>query len=339
MKNLKEEFYNPAFSHIYVERAVMEHFRTKKILEKFPKAVVVEIDHYKDVFCRSGQDYGKQHKTQSLIIAAKTGELVYKGAAVCQSFGNEHFYYTSCTMNCIYDCEYCYLKGMYSSANVVIFVNLEDIFAEVDALLQKHPVYLCVSYDTDMMAMDYLAEYTRAWCDFAAEHENLKIEIRTKSANVSLVNKLPAIPQVILAFTVSPKEVTEKYEHFTPDLDLRVKCINEAISLGHQVRICFDPIIYCGDWQACYDEMLDLIFETVDMEKVLDVSVGSFRVSQDYLKKMRKLAPDSAVVQFPYENTKGVYHYPTALMEQMEQHVVKRLKEKVVKEKIFRWDS
>ena len=35
-------------------------------------------------------------------------------------------------MNCVFDCEYCYLKGMYPSANLVVFVNLEDIFAEVE---------------------------------------------------------------------------------------------------------------------------------------------------------------------------------------------------------------
>ena len=48
---------------------------------------------------------------------------------------------------------------------------------------------------------------------------------------------------------------------------------------------------------------------------------GTFRISQDYLKKMRKNEPDSAVVQFPYQNDGGVYHYPTALMEEMEQYL------------------
>mgnify|MGYP006970641936 FL=1 len=29
-------------------------------------------------------------------------------------------------MNCIYDCSYCYLKGMYPSGHMVLFVNIED---------------------------------------------------------------------------------------------------------------------------------------------------------------------------------------------------------------------
>lgn len=61
MKNLKEDFFNPFFSHIYVEKAVMEYARTRDILSKFPTATVIEIDHYKDVFCRSRQSIRIQH--------------------------------------------------------------------------------------------------------------------------------------------------------------------------------------------------------------------------------------------------------------------------------------
>ncbi len=105
MKNLKEEYFNPFFSHIYVERAVREHARTQEILSKFPQAEVIEISHYKDVFCRSRQSYQLQHHTQKLILAARQGTLLYEGAPVCQSFGNRYFCYTSCVMNCVFDCE------------------------------------------------------------------------------------------------------------------------------------------------------------------------------------------------------------------------------------------
>jgi spore photoproduct lyase len=75
------------------------------------------------------------------------------------------------------------------------------------------------------------------------------------------------------------------------------------------------------------------------MERLVDVSVGSFRVSQDYLKKMRKNQPTSPVVQFPYQNDHGVYHYPDALLEEMETYLVGRLEEKLPLENIFRWNK
>ena len=52
MKNLKGEYYNAPFSHVYVEKEVRDHLRTKRILDRLPGAEVIEIDHYKDVFCR-----------------------------------------------------------------------------------------------------------------------------------------------------------------------------------------------------------------------------------------------------------------------------------------------
>ncbi|MDE6852029.1 MAG: radical SAM protein [Lachnospiraceae bacterium] len=337
MKSLKEDCFNPFFSHIYIEKSVRNHPRTREILEKFTAAAVIEIHHYKDVFCRSKQNYSLQHCSQNLILAAKCGTLLYEGAPVCQSFGNPYFYYTSCMMNCIFDCEYCYLKGMYSSANIVIFVNLEDIFAEVERRLQRHPLYLCVSYDTDLLALEPILGYGKEWCLFTEKHEDLKIEIRTKCANKQIPRNFRPIPGVIYAFTLSPQAVIEAYEHHTPSLTERLSCAAEMVQAGHLVRLCFDPMIYLPEWRNHYAEMLEQVCAVIDWRKIVDVSVGTFRISQDYLKKMRKQEPDSAVVWFPFQKEKGFYHYPDPLMEQMERFLADKLKNIIPKEKIFRW--
>ena len=337
MKSLREDYFNVFFSHIYVEKSVRNHFRTQEILKKFPSAQVIEINHYKDVFCRSKQSYRLQHRSQNLILAEKQGTLLYEGAPVCQSFGNQFFYYTSCMMNCIFDCEYCYLKGMYPSANIVIFVNLEDIFAEAEQMLKSHPLYLCVSYDTDLLAMEQLIGYVREWSIFTQKQQNLKIEVRTKCVNKAFFRSVTPTTDVIYAFTLSPQAVIESCEHHTPSLTERLSCVAEMVRKGFPVRLCFDPMIYLPEWREYYAEMLEQVYHAIDLEKIVDVSVGTFRISQDYLKKMRKQEPDSAVVWFPFQNENGFYHYPNGLMEQMESFLVERLSKKVSKEKIFQW--
>lgn len=339
MKNLREDYFNPFFSHIYVETAIKDHPRTQRILAKYPDAVVVEIGHYKDVFCRSRQSCRLQHRSQSLILAARQGTLIYEGAPVCQSFGNQYFYYTSCVMNCIFDCEYCYLKGMYPSANIVIFVNLEDYFVQVEQMLKEHPMYLCVSYDTDLLALEELTGYAGEWSAFAKKHEDLRIELRTKCAGDLLAQRMRPVPGVIYALTLSPQAVIEKFEHHTPSLAKRLSFASDLIRAGCAVRLCFDPMIYLPGWEAHYEEMLAQVFAAIDPGKIVDVSVGTFRVSQDYLKNMRKQEPESAVVWFPFQNEKGYYHYPKELMDAMEHFLVHRLEENIPKEKIFRWSE
>ncbi|ETP73498.1 hypothetical protein UYO_0435 [Lachnospiraceae bacterium JC7] len=337
-------FLNKPFSHIYVEEKVLadRDYREKadEIMKHFPKAEIIKIDHYKDVFNRHKQNYVKQHESQALILAVKQGNLVYPGAEVCQNMGHKHFYYTSCMMNCLFDCEYCYLKGMYPSGNMVIFLNLQDIFKEVETLLSEHPVYLCVSYDTDLLAIETLTGYVSEWIDFAASHPGLTIEVRTKAGNIDF-ERLPAdrSGRTIFAFTLSPDYVVEHFEHRTGSLGGRIESIKRALDSGFTVRMCFDPMIYCPDWKTEYGKMMDRITSEIPMDRVNDVSVGSFRLSEEYLKSMRRNMPDSAVVQYPYQNDHGVYHYSDKLTEEMENWMVGRLREFVPEDRIFRWEE
>lgn len=339
MNSLKREYYNPFFSHIYIEKEALSHPVTGRILSSFPEARLIEISHYKEVFNRSRQNYRLQKQAPSLILAQMHQKLVYEGAPVCQNFGNQNFYYTSSVMNCIYDCEYCYLQGMYPSANMVVFVNLEAVFEQVEILLHKHPVYLCVSYDTDLLAMEHLLGYAKEWTGFALKHPALTIEIRTKSANLSVFERITSCDNVILAWTLSPQKITESYEHHTPSLEQRLTCIQTALQKGYRVRLCFDPMIYCRDWKTEYEAMFSQVFAAINAEQLQDASLGVFRAPQDYMKKMRRQARESDVLQFPFENDKGVYHYSDSLTGEMIGFASEQLKRKLAPEKIFIWDK
>ncbi|WP_051227102.1 SPL family radical SAM protein [Butyrivibrio sp. MC2013] len=327
----------PAFHHIYVEKELLRSPEAERIIKRFPAAGVIEIDHYKDIFNRKRQDGSVQRKARSLILAQKSGRLVYDGAPVCQNFGNKHFYYTSVMMNCIYDCEYCYLKGMYPSGNMVLFINLDDIFAAVEELLGSFPVYLSVSYDTDLMAVEDITGYIARWIDFTLMHEDLTIEIRTKCARRDLWDRLPACDRVIFAYTLSPDEIAGDYEHGCQGLRERLKASSEGLDKGYSVRLCFDPMIYIPGWKKAYADMIEEAASLVDFDRVRDFSVGSFRISEEYLKRMRRSLPYSAVVQYPFELSDGYYHYPQALTDEMEGYLKERILEHCQGAQIFRW--
>ena len=98
-------------------------------------------------------------------------------------------------------------------------------------------------------------------------------------------------------------------------------------------------MIACPDWRTVYGGMLDEVLRTIPISAVRDVSLGSFRLSDSYLKQMRRNMPDSAVVQYPYVNENGVYHYGAALTEEMERFMLERLTTVLPRERIFRWES
>jgi spore photoproduct lyase len=210
-------------------------------MEKFPNAVNIETDHYKDIFNRNNQDFQTQKASQKLILAVKRDKLIYEGAKVCQNFGHKHFYYTSSVLNCIYNCDYCYLQGMFPSANIVVFVNIEDYLAQVELLLKEHPIYLTVSYDTDLLAFEGIYPFTAQWIGFAGKSPGLTVEIRTKSANYRPF-PLTANENTILAWTF-PDEIAGRHEKNTPSLASSLVPFNKTPFGRLEGKALLDPFL------------------------------------------------------------------------------------------------
>ena len=335
----------PPFSHIYVEEELLGGEEVQAILKKFPKAKLIPIRHYKDLFNRRKQNRALQEKSRKLILSKKEGQRIYPGAPVCQSFSESTFYYASLLMNCPFHCEYCYLQGMYPSANLVLFLNLEDYFSDCQRLIkEKGSLYLCISYDTDLLALEELYPFVERFARFLEEEPDLRIEVRTKAGGESLFRRIrkmqlseDAKKRLIFAFTLSPEKIVSEAEHGTAGLKGRLKAVKMAMEEGFTLRLCFDPMLYHADWEKLYTELLETVFREIPMEKLYDVSVGSFRISESYLKAMTKSCGASPYTSFPYENTDGYYHYPKELLLKMEGFLEQRLLEKLPKEKIFRW--
>lgn len=324
--------------HIYVEKDLLSHPLTMQILTKLPHTCVIPVTHYKDVFNRRHQDLHAQETAPAFILAANRGALFYPGAPVCQSFGETHFIYTSCIMNCIYDCDYCYLQGMYPGGNIVVFVNLEDYFTALEALLKKHPVYLCCSYDSDLTALNGLFPHAEEFCRYAATHPALRLELRTKSAALPFIKKLPAANNIIMAFTLSPQEIIDRYEHYTPSLQARLAAAKAAAAKGFSLRLCIDPILDIPMAETFYTVLIEQTFSVLTAEEISDISLGVFRLSKDYLKQLKKAKPACAVSHYPYEQTDGVCHYQTARCDALIRTVRSALQRHGISdEKIFIW--
>ena len=223
--------------------------------------------------------------------------------------------------------------------------NLEDYFHELEQLLQQHPVYLCISYDTDLLALESRFGFVKRWLLFASKHNNLSLEIRTKSGNPQVFKELAKLyedstlkQQIIFAWTVSPETIIEATEHGSASLSLRLKALRSAKEAGFSVRLCFDPMIYHTNWKSSYQELISTIFSEIPASILFDASIGVFRISTEYLKNMRKKRPDCAIVQYPYITEQGVSHYGT-LSEEMVHYLQQLLLSYLPEEKIFIWNG
>ena len=293
------------FSHLYIEKNVESYPLTNLAIESFPKATIIWIDHYKDIFNRGGQDFQNQKATMKLILAKKRPPFLYPASDMVQEFGTPNAYYNTPVLNCLYNCEYCFLQGMYPSGNLVVFVNEDDLKNAIDMQLNDlndplKPTVVSVSYNTDLLAMENILPLTKSWIKYASTKNNLKIEIRTKSALISAIKNLNAVDNVILSWTLSPELICERYEYTAPPLDRRIKAVRQAIDIGWPVRICFDPVLLIDNWYEVYTGFFDQVFSKINVNRVTDVTLGVFRMNKDYFKRIQKRDTRSDIYYMDY---------------------------------------
>lgn len=323
------------FSHLYIEKGVLEHPQTQMIRAKFSDSHVIVIDHYKEVFNRPAQSFAAQSNAKKLILARKEGKFLHEGSQYSDGFGHKQFFYASSVMGCLYDCDYCYLQGLYPSANTVLFVNLEDAFEQLTPYLVEDTL-VATSYDTDTMAIESLTHQTKGWLDFATRHENLYLEIRTKSANIKALKNNTPNARVTLAWTLSPQEIIERYEHATPSLEKRLSAVREAIQLGWKVRLCIDPVIYTDKFDILYPELIETIFKTIDPNAIEHLTLGSFRMSQNHLRSLKKLRR-SDVAFYPYAVRDEMATYPEAIESYILEILLAKATQYLPQERIRTW--
>ena len=305
--NSSEGFWNDFFSHVYVEERALDYPVTREILDNLSDKKIIRVNHYKDVFSPK-QDFAMQKNSQKLIPAVRSGNFFYRGSPMCHDYGYDDFFYAPSVMNCPFDCDYCYLRGLYPSANIVAFVNLSDTFDEINKSFREKKPFICVSYDSDLLALEKIFSFARRWIYFAKQNKNITFELRTKSANFSAIADIEPAGNLILAWTLSPQEYISEFEKKTPGLDARIKNINAAAESGWKVRICLDPLLYLTDCVETYNSFFKVLYDKIDLNKILDVSAGVFRVPRGVMKKMSGRARNPVLV-YPFVEKRGIMTY------------------------------
>ena len=86
---------------------------------------------------------------------------------------------------------------------------------------------------------------------------------------------------VIVSFSLSPKEQVKDHDNKTPPLATRLKAINLQVSCsGHPVALHFDPVIYVQDFIEQYRELLQSLMEILTPQSIEYISFGVVRFTK-----------------------------------------------------------
>ena len=292
---------------IYVEENIREHGHARSIIEKFPRAQIIEISNYKNIFDAS---HGYAKKQSSMIIARAPNNPVLPAP---HGYGFEwagYFFKTS--LGCIYDCEYCYLKGMFKNDIPVYFVDYEFIQSQISKAIETErkdgnsdTIWFYSSDYSDIQGMDVFSGFNESFIPFFEQFENVMMESRTKSSSIQSLlhvtsntlhvgwegtcNVLPATCyHAEIAYSLNPQPIIDHYEKWTAPLKKRLENINTLLEAGWKVGIRIMPLMPIQNYEQIYIEFIETLKSSVDIRRLHSVFIGWLMFTKKDYRTMRK---------------------------------------------------
>ena len=328
---------------LYIEKAVVDLPRTQSIVARYPNANQVLIDRYGEVFNSHNQNFRIQKNNPSLILAAKQNKKVISTPEQYETGGGANYYFSH-MLNCVYDCRYCFLQGMFRSANYLVFVNYEDFLADIKSIAAEHkndkkPVWFFSGYDCDSLAYEPVTSFAEYFVSAFQDVPNSVLELRTKSTQVRSLLKQEATDNVVVASSLSPALVAKELEVGAPPLHKRLDALAKLQKAGWRIGLRFDPVIWHEDYMQSYQNMIDSVFNHLDADKIDSLTLGGFRLPKDHYKSMFRLYPEHWLFSAGLTEEEGMVSYRREIEEQV-LTTVKNLSQKwMPKEKLFVYPS
>ncbi|MDF2374608.1 MAG: hypothetical protein P1U81_00105 [Verrucomicrobiales bacterium] len=323
---------------IYLERAVRRHPRTLDVLRRFPSATVVECERYGEVFNIRAQNFRLQKQRPALILAEKPGKTVLP-TPPDYSIGRSSNHYFSHMLNCLYDCRYCFLQGMYQSAHYVLFVNWEAFEAGIDEERTRSGSDSCFfsGYDCDSLAMEAVTGFARSFIPFFSERPDTWLELRTKSLNTRVLEAADPVPNIVTAYTLSPDPIAREIEHGAPILEKRLNRVQSLTEQGWMAGLRLDPLIPWPGFSTVYSGMIEEVFARVNPERIHSVTLGPMRFPKAMHDRIVKLYPEDRLFALREMTLReGQMTYPPEIEEDLVETVYEALRRHLPDSRIFR---
>ncbi|KPK74502.1 MAG: hypothetical protein AMJ89_06195 [candidate division Zixibacteria bacterium SM23_73] len=186
-----------------------------------------------------------------------------------------HFLELKWAYGCPFDCSWCYLKGTFRfrpDGLKPVVKDYEKIESHTKAFLEevKSPEILNTGEIADsLMHENSVSAFSKFIIPMFESQRLHKVLFLTKSSNVKNLMHIYPHNQTIISFSLNAIPVAKRWEKAP-----RIEAAAKVYEAGYEVRIRIDPMVPINNWKKHYLQLLDLVFERFNPERV---TLGSLR--------------------------------------------------------------
>ncbi len=195
---------------------------------------------------------------------------------------------------CPIGCVYCILQAYFKDRLLKVWANQEDLFDELSVLFKnKKRFRIGTGEFIDSLALEPITHYHKDILEFLKDFPNVCLEIKTKTNDLSWISSVYRTDRVLPAWSLNTKDVQKRFEGLSASIEERLKAASLCQESGFRICLHFDPILMFSGWEKGYGEVIEMIADYIDPERIAYVSLGSFRGMPELFKIIEKNHPDA----------------------------------------------
>lgn len=322
---------------IYYEEMAKEYELGKQLLEKYkdvPQYLIENHNNIEEMRKMDNKEFPRM-KRNLIIGIRKTHKFVPNN-----KISNYLVPYTSsgCTAMCLY----CYLVCNYNKcAYLRLFVNREEMLEKIIKTANESDEDLVfeIGSNSDLILENSITGNLKWTIENFKKAKKGFITFPTKFDMVDDILDLEGKEKVIIRMSVNPKEIIQKVEMGTSQLEQRVKAINKLKEAGYKVGILIAPVILVENWKKLYEELIIYLDQNLSDKVKQDVFFEVILMTYSYIhRKINEEAFPSAINLYNEElmtgRGKGKYTYKQNVRKEAEGYIKELLVKYFPKNKI-----
>ena len=285
-----------AIQKLYVDRKIADFPQVSAISRRLdlPSEIVSDPQMVYDSVL-AGDDPVKKGKTV-LFLTYNRGAFI-KNCPGTRSYECCGYEILNIGNFCHMDCTYCILQCYFHPPVLQYFVNHNDLFKELELIFADHKIHrLGTGEFTDSLIWEMWTDLSNRLVPAFAAQKSAVLELKTKTTAVDRLEKLSHNRKTIMAWSVNTPRVIAAEERHTASLTARLKAAAQCESWGYPLAFHFDPIIIYDGCEADYERVVKQIFTYVSADRIVWISLGTFRFMPALKALIQKRSPKSNII-------------------------------------------
>jgi spore photoproduct lyase len=313
---------------LYVDQDLQEHPQTAEMAERLGLTPVTVDDRSQLYDSLKREDDPWSRGKKALLLTCNRGAFIKACPGtrgyLCCGYQILHIG-TYCTM----DCSYCILQSYFHPPLLNYFINQEDMFAELnDALKQDRIQRFGTGEFTDSLIWEAWSSLSRRLIKRFARQTRAVLELKTKTTAISKFKDIDSNGKTILSWSLNTPQIIASQERGTASLEARLRAAAQAQQWGYPLAFHFDPMVIYPGCEDHYRTVLDRLLAAVSPEKIVWISMGTFRYIPALKSIIEKRFTDSDIVHGEFiPGLDGKMRYFKPLRIRLYRLMVERLSE------------